>query len=99
MGKTETINPRHGAHSRRTTMFRKLTLALVAAASLSAVALAPTAASAGWKGGGWHHHHHGHGFGIGFIGGGYGGYDGCYQVRRVPTPYGYRFRTVNVCAW
>jgi hypothetical protein len=99
MGETETINPRHGAHSRRTTMFRKLTLALVAAASLSAVALAPTAASAGWKGGGWHHHHHGHGFGIGFIGGGYGGYDGCYQVRRVPTPYGYRFRTVNVCAW
>jgi hypothetical protein len=99
MGKTETINPRHGAHSRRTTMFRKLTLALVAAASLSAMALAPTAASAGWKGGGWHHHHHGHGFGIGFIGGGYGGYDGCYQVRRVPTPYGYRFRTVNVCAY
>jgi hypothetical protein len=79
-------------------MFRKLTLALVAAASLSAMALAPTAASAGWKGG-WHHHHHGHGFGIGFIGGGYGGYDGCYQVRRVPTPYGYRFRTVNVCAY
>jgi hypothetical protein len=98
MGKTETINPRHGAHSRRTTMFRKLTLALVAAASLSAMALAPTAASAGWKAGGWHHHH-GHGFGIGFIGGGYGGYDGCYQVRRVPTPYGYRFRTVNVCAY
>jgi hypothetical protein len=100
MGETETICPRHGAHSRRTTMFRKLTLALVAAASLSAIALAPTTASAGWKGGGWHHHHHhGHGFGIGFIGGGYGGYDGCYQTRRVPTPYGYRFRTVNVCAW
>jgi hypothetical protein len=98
MGKTETINPRYGAYSRRTTMFRKLTLALVAAASLSAIALPPTAASAGWKGG-WHHHHHGHGFGIGFVGAGYGGYDGCDQVRRVPTPYGYRFRTVNVCAW
>jgi hypothetical protein len=102
MGKTETINPRHGAHSRRTIMFRKLTLALVAAASLGAMALAPTAASAGWKGGGWgggwHHHHYGHGFGIGFVGGGYGG-DGCYQVRRVATPYGYRFRTVNVCAF
>jgi hypothetical protein len=80
-------------------MFRKLTLALVAAASLGAMALAPTAASAGWKGGGWHHHHHGHGFGIGFIGSGYGGYDGCYQTRRVPAPYGYRFRTVNVCAY
>ena len=42
-------------------MLRKVTLALVAAASLSAMALAPTAASAkpwggGW-GGGWHHHH------------------------------------------
>jgi hypothetical protein len=102
MGKTETINPRHGAHSRRTTMFRKLTLALVAAASLSAMALAPTVASAGWKGGGWgggwHHHHHGHGFGIGFIGGGYGG-DGCYQTRRVLTDFGYRFRLVNVCAY
>lgn len=83
-------------------MFRKPTLALVAAASLGAMALAPTAASAGWKGGGWgggwHHHHYGHGFGVGFIGGGHGG-DGCYQVRRVPTPYGYRFRTVNVCAF
>jgi hypothetical protein len=81
-------------------MFRKLTLALVAAASLGAMALAPTSASAGWKGG-WphhHHHHHGLGFGIGFIGGGYGG-EGCYQTRRVWTPYGYRFRVVNVCAW
>jgi len=79
-------------------MLRKLTLAIVAAASLSAMALAPTAASAhpwggGW-GGGWggYHHHWGHGFGIGFVGGG----DGCY-VSRVLTPYGYRYRTVNVC--
>src|ERR1700710_2294927 len=60
-------------------MLRKVTLALVAAASLSAMALAPTAASAkpwggGW-GGGWggYHHPYGHGFGIGFIGGGVGG--------------------------
>jgi len=89
-------------HTRRKTMFRKVTLALVAAASLSAMALAPTAASAkpwggGW-GGGWHHHHWGHGFGFGvdYIG---GGYDGCYQTRRVFTPYGVTFRTVNVCAY
>ncbi len=80
-------------------MLRKLALGLVAAASLSAMALAPTAASAGpWGGGwggGWHHHHHfGHRFGIGFIG---GGDDGCYVVRRVPTPFGYRLRTINVC--
>jgi hypothetical protein len=107
---TETINSRHERlqdrasrrNNRRTTMLRKITLALVAAASLSAMALAPTAASAhpvwggGW--GGWGHHHFGHGFGIGFIGGGYGG-DGCYVTRRVPTPFGYRLRTVNVCEY
>jgi carbohydrate-selective porin OprB len=88
-------------HLRRKTMLRKVTLALVAAASLSAMALAPSAASAkpwggGW-GGGWHHHHwgHGFGFGVGYI----GGDDGCYQTRRVLTPYGVTFRTVNVCAY
>jgi hypothetical protein len=101
MGKTETINPRHGAHRRRTTMLRKLALGLVAAASLSAIALAPTAASAGggW-GGGWgggFHHHWGHGFGIGFVGGGVD--DGCYVTKLVPTPFGYRMRTVNICAY
>jgi uncharacterized membrane protein len=109
MGKAETLTatettPRQeihqGASLRRTTMLRKLTLALVAAASLSAMALAPTAASAGgWGGGGWgfggFHHHFG-GFRVGYIGGGYVD-DGCYVVRRVPTPYGYRLRTINVC--
>jgi len=82
-------------------MLRKLTLGLVAAASLSAIVLAPTAASAGgggWGFGGMHHHHFGHGFGIGYIGGGYLD-DGCYVVRRVPTPFGYRLRTVNLCAY
>ena len=84
-------------------MLRKLTLGLVAAASLSARALSPTAASAkpwggGW-GGGWGHHHHHHfgpGFGIGFV-----GYrdDGCYMLRRIVTPYGYRLRTINVCEY
>ncbi len=82
-------------------MLRKIALVLVAAASLSAVALAPTAASAHWKGGGFggfHHHHFGPGFGIGYIGGGYGG-DGCFVTRRVPTPFGFRWRTVNVCGY
>ena len=83
-------------------MLRKLSLGLVAAASLGSVALAPSAASAkpwGWGGGwGYHHHHHhfGPGFGIGFIDGGYGD-DGCYVTRRVRTPFGYRLRTINVC--
>jgi len=102
MGKTETETRAEtktsNAHtSRRTTMFRKLTLAAVAAASLGVMALAPTTPSAG---GFWPHHHHhhhwghGHGFRIGFVG---GGYDGCYVTRRVLTPYGFRWRTVNVC--
>jgi hypothetical protein len=83
-------------------MYRKLTLALVAAASLSAVALAPSAASAKpwggkWGGGFHHHHHHFGGFGIG-----YAGYDddgGCYVTQRVMTPFGPRLRTVNVCGY
>jgi hypothetical protein len=80
-------------------MFRKLALALVAAASLGALALAPSAASAkgGWGGwGGGFHHHFGPGFGVAFVGGGYAD-DGCYVTRRVRTPYGYRLRTFNVC--
>src|SRR3979490_1784196 len=91
--KTDRFNPAPSAHHlRRTTMLRKLTLALVAAASLSAEALVPSDASAkpwggGW-GGGFHHHHHFGGFGIGYAGG-YGD-DGCFVARRVPTPYGYR---------
>jgi hypothetical protein len=80
-------------------MLRKLTLALVAAASLSAIALAPSAASAhpGWGGfHGFHGFHHFGGFGIGYVGGGYDD-SGCYVTRRVFTPYGYRLRTFNVC--
>ena len=80
-------------------MLRKVTLAIAAAATLSAMALAPTAASAkmGWPNFPHHHHNHwGHGFGfnVGYVG---GGYDGCYVSRRVFTPYGVVFRTVNVC--
>ena len=79
-------------------MFRKLTIAAAAAASLGMMALAPTAASAGgfWPHHHHHHHHwgHGHGYRLGFIG---GGYDGCWQTRRVLTPFGFRWRTVNVC--
>jgi hypothetical protein len=81
-------------------MLRKLTLALVAAASLSAMALAPSAASAKPWGGGWGggFHHFGHGFGVGYVGGGYDD-GGCYVIRRVLTPFGYRLRTVNVCEY
>jgi hypothetical protein len=71
-------------------MFRKLALALVAAAALGTAGLTPTSADAGWKFKHWHGHHHfwGHRH-FGF----YPVYAGC--VRWVPTPYG--FRRVNVC--
>jgi hypothetical protein len=85
------------------TMFRKFALGLVAAAALSAAALAPTAASAkpfgfpggGW-GGGWGYHHHHIGLGLGYIGAVDGG---CYVTRLVETPFGLRYRTVNVCVY
>src|SRR3954452_16805682 len=99
---TETINPRQGKtstahHIRRKTMFRKVTLAIATAGTLSAMALAPTAASA--KPVNWanfpHHHHHGHGahvfvFNVVYVD---GGYDVCYQTRRFSAPYGVLFRT------
>ena len=80
-------------------MLRKLTLGLVAAASLGAMALAPSAASAHPWGGGWHggwggfHHFRG----VGYVAGPAYVNEGCYAPRRVLTPYGYRWRTVNVC--
>ncbi len=82
-------------------MCRKFARGLVAATALSAAALAPTAASAkpfGWGvgwGGGWGFHHH-VGFGLGYV----GVVDGsCYATRLVETPFGMRYRTVNVCAY
>ncbi len=84
--------------------FRKLTIALGAAAVVAVAALSPTTASAA---GGWHggHHggHHGHGWrgrgiGIGFYGPAYYAGPDCYVVRRVVhTPYGKRLRRVTVC--
>jgi hypothetical protein len=81
-------------------MLRKLTLGLVAAASLGAMALAPSAASAKPWGGGWGWgggFHHFHGYGVAYVGGPAYDEDGCYVTRRVMTPFGYRLRTVNVC--
>ena len=79
-------------------MLRKLALALAASAALGAAALSPTAASAhGWGhrwGHGWGH---GYGFGPVIVAGGYADDAGCYVQRRVRTPYGIRWRTVNVC--
>ena len=78
-------------------MLRKVTIGLIAAASLGAAALAPSAASAGGfhHGWGW-----GHGYGIGF-GGLYinTGVSDCYRQMWIPTNNGMRLRTVNVCGY
>ena len=81
-------------------MLRKLSLVVVAAASLGVAALAPTSASA-WGGHGWHGGWHGGGWGWGgprlFVGGPAYGYGGCYVRRLAPTPWGPRWRLVNRC--
>ena len=82
-------------------MLRKVTLGLIAAASLSIAALAPGSASAhGFHGGGGWGHHGGWGHGFGF-GGLYinSGVSDCYQQRMVETRRGLRLRTVNVCGY
>lgn len=83
-------------------MLRKITLGLIAAASLGAAALAPSAASAGGIhfGPGWGHGYgYGHGIGVGIGPGLYinTGISNCYQQRMVQTRRGLRLRTVNVC--
>jgi hypothetical protein len=85
-------------------MFRKLTIALGAAAVVAAAALTPTVASAapGWHGHGGHgyghHRWHRGGFGIGFYGPAYAAARDCYVVRRVVyTSHGKRWRRVTVC--
>lgn len=88
-------------------MLRKLALGLVAAVALGAAALSSTTASAGGhRHGGWHGHHGGwHGGYNRHWGGARHSYDGryayggggCYVRQLVPTPYGYRYRTVNRC--
>jgi hypothetical protein len=89
--------------NRRDIMFRKLTIALGAAATLGAAALAPSSALA------WHGHHGWHG-GHGWGWGGFRGYrvgfyaptyvagPSCYVVKRwVDTPYGLQLRRFTVC--
>lgn len=85
-------------------MLRKITLGLIAAASLGVAALAPGAASAhglhigGWHGG-WHGGigHHAYYGGPSFYVGGLT--DDCLQRRVVETRRGPRVRIVNVCTF
>jgi hypothetical protein len=77
-------------------MLRKVTLGLIAAASLSVAAVAPASAH-GFHGGGWSHHGGwGHGFGGLYIN---SGISDCYRQRMVQTRHGLRLRTVNVCPY
>jgi hypothetical protein len=78
-------------------MLRKITLGLLAAASLSLAAAAPASAH-GFHGGGWGHHGWGPGFGFGGVYVNTGGSD-CYQQQVIQTRHGARLRTVNVCAY
>jgi hypothetical protein len=79
-------------------MLRKIVLGVAAAVAIGAAVFSPTTADAKpFKGKFWHPHHHNH------FWGGYGSYGayayggGCMQRRWTPTPFGYRFRWVNVC--
>jgi hypothetical protein len=80
-------------------MLRKLALGLVAAVSLGAAAFAPSIASA--YDGGPHFDRGHHGFGM--YRPWYGAraqfrhHHGCIQQRLVQTPWGFRYRPVNVC--
>ena len=78
-------------------MFRKMSLALATAATFGAIALAPSTASATpliWHPYPHHHHHHWYpGIGFSVVS------SSCYVNRLVLTPYGYRYRTVNVCLY
>ena len=75
-------------------MLRKVTLGLIAAASLTAAAMSPASAH-GWFGG-WHHGWYGYGYPGLYVS---GVTDGCYQQRVVDTRHGPRVRVVNVCAY
>ncbi len=85
-------------------MLRKLALGLVAAASLGIAAFAPTSASAYHDGPHYRGGHHGFGVHRGWHGwrGAHAHFrhnHGCIQQRLVPTPWGPRYRTVNVCRY
>ena len=81
-------------------MFRKLALGLVAAGSLGVAAFVPTSASAYDNGPRFDRGHHGFGMHRNWhdsqarFGRHHGG---CIQQRMVRTPWGFRYRPVNVC--
>ncbi len=92
MGTANRAATEFNAHLKETTMPRKVTLAFATAAILGAAALAPTSArQAVLLASAYHHFWGWPGIAVGFVD------SGCYVTRLVLTPYGYRYRTVNVC--
>ena len=84
-------------------MFRKIALGLVAAGSLGIAAFAPSSAAAYDNGPHFRGGHEGHGMHRGWNGWRNShaqfGHRDCIQQRLVPTPWGPRYRTVNVCRY
>jgi hypothetical protein len=83
-------------------MLRKFALGIVAAGALGIAAFSPTVASAAQERPHFGRHNHGHGHGIhrGWHGArAHFHHRGCIQQRLVPTPWGPRYRTINVCRY
>lgn len=81
-------------------MLRKLALGFIAAGALGIAALAPTSASAFHDGKHFRNGHHGFGMHRGWHGArAHFRHRGCIQHRLVKTPWGPRYRAVNVCRY
>lgn len=81
-------------------MLRKLALGVVAAAALGIAALAPTSASAHDRPHFRNGHHHGFGMHRGWHGArAHFHHRGCIRHRLVKTPWGPRYRAVNICRY
>ena len=80
-------------------MFRKLTLAFAAAATLAATAAIPTAASASHWRDGWRHHHRTHyGVTVRYAAPAYAYAHRCYIKKRyVHTRWGFKVIRVRTC--
>lgn len=80
-------------------MLRQIALGLVAAGALGIAAFAPTGASA-HDGPHFRNGHHGFGMHRGWHGArAHFRHRGCIQPRLVQTPWGPRYRAVNVCRY
>jgi hypothetical protein len=93
-------------------MSRLSAIALAAALALGSISFATEASARGGHGGhfggghfggghfgGFHRGFGGFGLGYGYGPGYYSYYGGCWRTRRVATPWGWRWRRINVCGY